>query len=82
MITKFSITPGVEAAETDFVHKVNFASCEGIFNMLAMNVYQDILVAVATAASGYPSILTARQAEQDAAGLDITFRQSLSGFPR
>ena len=81
VITKFSITPGVEAAETDFVHKVNFASCEGIFNMLAMNVYQDILVAVATAASGYPSILTARQAEQDAAGLDITFRQSLSGFP-
>lgn len=81
VITKFSIIPGVDAAETDFVHKVNFASCEGIFNMLAMNVYQDILVSVATAASGYPSILTARQAEQDAAGQDITFRQSLSGFP-
>ena len=81
VITKFSITPGVDAAETDFVHKVNFASCEGIFNMLAMNAYQDILVAVATNAGGYPSILTARQAEQDAAGKDITYRQSLSGFP-
>ena len=81
VITKFSITPGVDAAETEFVHKVNFASCEGIFNMLAMNAYQDILIAVATGAGGYPSILTARQAEQDAAGSAITYRQSLSGFP-
>ena len=81
VITKFSITPGVDAAETEFVHKVNFASCEGIFNMLAMNAYQDILIAVATSAGGYPGILTARQAEQDAAGTAITYRQSLSGFP-
>ncbi len=80
-ITKFSITPGVAAAETEFVHKVNFASCEGIFNILAMNMYQQILVAVATAASGYPSLLTAQQAGQEAAGELISYRHSLSGFP-
>lgn len=81
VITKFSITPGVAAAETEFVHKVNFASCEGIFNMLAMNMYQQILVATATATSGYPDLLTAPQAAQEAAGEEITYRHSLSGFP-
>ena len=81
VITKFSITVGVDGAETEFVHKVNFASSEGIFNMLAMNMYQQILVEAATTAGGYPDLLTAQQAEQEAAGEDITYRQSLSGFP-
>ena len=81
VITKFSITPGVAGAETEFVHKVNFASCEGIFNMLAMNMYQQILVATATATSGYPDLLTSQQAAQEAAGEAITCRHSLSGFP-
>lgn len=80
-VTKFSITPGLEEGETEFVHKVNFASCEKIFNMLTMNAYQDILLNVATAASGYPELLSAPQAAQEAEGKPITYRHSLSGFP-
>ncbi len=80
-ITKFSISPGVEMAETEFVHKVNFASSESIFNMLTMNEYHNVLLAAATAASGYPDLLSAPMAAQEAQGKPITYRHSLSGFP-
>ncbi len=80
-ITKFSISPGVEMAETEFVHKVNFASSESIFNILTMNEYHNVLLAAATAASGYPDLLSAPMAGQEAQGKPITYRHSLSGFP-
>lgn len=78
VITKYSITVGVADAEKQFVDKVNFASSEGISNILAMNAYQKILVG---AAVQYPNLLTPQQAAQQAEGKDITFRHSLSGFP-
>lgn len=78
VITKYSITPGVEAAEKEFVDKVNFASSEGISNILAMNAYQKILLG---ASAQYPGLLTPQQAKQQAEGQNITFRHSLSGFP-
>lgn len=77
-ITQYSITAGISGGETEFVDKVNFASSEGIFNILAANAYQQILLGVAPL---YPSVLTPMQAAQQAAGEEITFRQSLSGFP-
>lgn len=77
-ITDYSITEGIVGGETEFVDKVNFASSEGIFNILATNAFQNILLKVA---DQYPSILTPMQAAQQAAGEEITFRQSLSGFP-
>lgn len=77
-ITSYSITKGINEGEKEYVDKVNFASSEGIFNILAANAYQSILLGVARQ---YPSILTPMQAAQQAAGEDITFRQSLSGFP-
>ncbi len=77
-ITDYSITAGINGGETEFVDKVNFASSEGIFNILAANAYQKVLLGVA---AQYPSILTPMQAAQQAAGEEITFRQSLSGFP-
>ena len=42
LVKKYSITYGIDDKETKFVHKVNFASSEGIFNILAMNMYQQI----------------------------------------
>ena len=77
-ITKYSITVGVNAAEKEFVDKVNFASSEGISNILAMNAYQKILLG---ASAQYPGLLTPQQAQQQAEGKDITYRHSLSGFP-
>ena len=78
VITKYSITVGVADAEKQFVDKVNFASSEGISNILAMNAYQAILV---NASAQYPNLLTPQQAQQQAEGKDITYRHSLSGFP-
>lgn len=77
-ITGYSITGGVDMSAKEFVDKVNFASSEGIFNILAANAYQNILV---DTAQQYPDLLTKKQAAQQAAGLPVTFRQSLSGFP-
>ena len=78
VVTKYSITVGVDDAEKEFVDKVNFASSEGISNILAMNAYQKILLG---AAVQYPNLLTPPQAKQQAEGKPITFRHSLSGFP-
>lgn len=78
VITKYSITVGVADEETEFVDKVNFASSEGISNILAMNAYHKILIG---AAVQYPGLLTPMQAEQQAEGKDITYRHSISGFP-
>ena len=78
VITKYSITKGLEAGEKQFVDKVNFASSEGISNILAMNAYQKILL---NAAAQYPNLLTPQQAKQQAEGKEIIYRHSLSGFP-
>ncbi|MCC8038351.1 MAG: hypothetical protein LIP02_09515 [Bacteroidales bacterium] len=77
VITTYSITEGIEDGENQFVDKVNFASSEGIGNILAMNAYQKILLG---AASQYPNLLTPQQKEQLAVGT-VTYRHSLSGFP-
>ncbi len=77
-ITGYSITGGVAMKAKEFIDKVNFASSEGIFNILAANAYQNILLGTARQ---YPDLLTAKQAAQQAAGQPVTFRQSLSGFP-
>ena len=77
-ITGYSITSGVKMKAKEFVDKVNFASSEGIFNILAANAYQNILLGTA---QQYPELLTAQQAAQQAAGEPVTYRQSLSGFP-
>lgn len=77
-ITGYAITNGVELKAKEFVDKVNFASSEGIFNILCANAYQNILLGTA---QQYPELLTAKQAEQQAADKDVTYRQSLSGFP-
>ena len=77
-ITGYAITSGVKLKAKEFVDKVNFASSEGIFNILAANAYQNILLGTA---QQYPELLTAQQAAQQAAGKPVTYRQSLSGFP-
>lgn len=74
----YSITVGVETGEKEMVHKVNFASSEGIFNIHAMNMYQQILLACAKTNS---SLYTAFQKEQADKGETVTYRKSLSGFP-
>ena len=76
--TLYSITIGVETGEKEFVHKVNFASSEGIFNIHAMNMYQQILLACA---KSNESLYTAYQKEQADLGKAVTYRKSLSGFP-
>ena len=81
VVTKYSITIGLEAEETEFVHKVNFASCEKIFNMMGCENYHKIQVGVATSSGGNPDLLTKFQAEQQAEGREIIYRHSLSGFP-
>ena len=78
VITKYSITKGVEEGEKEFVDKVNFASSEGISNILAMNAYQKILLG---ASVQYPNLLTPQQAKQQAEGKPVSYRHSLSGFP-
>jgi hypothetical protein len=77
-ITGYAIANGVTASAQEFVDKVNFASSEGIFNILTANAYHNILLSTAKV---YPNLLTEKQAAQQAAGQDITYRQSLSGFP-
>lgn len=74
----YSITVGVETGEKEMVHKVNFASSEGIFNLHAMNVYQDILL---KCAKNNNALYTAFQKKQADEGKDVTYRKSLSGFP-
>ena len=78
-VEDYSITPGIDGGETEFVHKVNFASCEKIFNMLAANYYQTLTLACAN--GSFQSILSKFQQQQLDLGQDITFRKSLSGFP-
>lgn len=77
-ITSISIAEGVTEGGTEDVDKVNFASSEGIFNILAANAYQSIMRGVASA---YPSILTPMQASQHAESEGYAYRQSLAGFP-
>ena len=82
--TTYSITIGIvdsegnELGEKEMVHKVNFASSEGIFNIHAMNMFQQILLACA---KGNNALYTAFQKEQADKGETVTFRKSLSGFP-
>lgn len=82
--TTYSITVGIvdsegnELGEKEMVHKVNFASSEGIFNIHAMNMFQQILLACA---KGNNALYTAYQKEQADKGETVTFRKSLSGFP-
>lgn len=78
-VEEYSITPGIDGGETEFVHKVNFASCEKIFNMLTMNFYQHLTTACANGT--FQSILTKFMQQQSDLGNPITFRKSLSGFP-
>ncbi len=77
-ILSYSITAGIDGGETEFVDKVNFASSEGIGNILAMNMYHQILTG---AASQYPNVLTPPQKSELAARGRVTSRMSLSGFP-
>lgn len=77
-VAKYSITYGINDKEKKFVHKVNYASSEGIFNILAMNMYQQLTLATKDQIS---DLLSKQQFEQDSLGDDITFRKSLSGFP-
>lgn len=77
-VKKYSITVGINEGEKEMVHKVNFASSEGIFNIHAMNMYQQILLACAKSNT---SLYTTPQSEQEASGETITYRKSLSGFP-
>ena len=78
-VEEYSITPGIDGGETEFVHKVNFASCEKIFNMLTMNFYQHLTLACANGT--FQSLLTKFMQQQSDLGNPITFRKSLSGFP-
>lgn len=79
-IHSYSITPGIEDGETEMVDKVNFASSEGLFNIITAHLYHQALLGVSDA---YPGVLSPAQAQQKADGGTgaVTFRQSLSGFP-
>lgn len=79
-IHSYSITPGIDDGETELVDKVNFASSEGLFNIITAHLYQKLLLGVS---DSYPGVLSPAQAEQKAdGGLGaVTYRQSLSGFP-
>lgn len=77
-VQKYSITYGVNKGEKKFVHKVNFASSEGIFNILAMNMYQELTISTSHTVT---DLLSKQQQEQADAGHEVTFRKSLSGFP-
>lgn len=76
--TLYSITVGVATGEKEMVHKVNFASSEGIFNIHAMNMFQQILLACAKTNTDLYSAYQKKQAES---GENVTYRKSLSGFP-
>lgn len=77
-LTNISIAEGVAEGGKEDVDKVNFASSEGIFNILAANAYQTIMRGVAVSE---PSILTPMQAAQQAENGTYSYRQSLAGFP-
>lgn len=84
-ITGYSITPGVIGVFAEFVDKVNFASSEGIFNILAANLFHDIILATSAT---HRDLLTPMQEEQylgadgeSESVKNVTYRQSLSGFP-
>lgn len=77
-VTLYSITYGIEDAERKFVHKVNFASSEGIFNILAMNMYQKITDSVR---NDVDDLLSKQQQEQVNRDRRLIYRKSLSGFP-
>ena len=77
-VQKYSITYGIPKGEKKFVHKVNFASSEGIFNILAMTMYQELTI---SASHTIDDILSKQQQEQADSGHEVTFRKSLSGFP-
>lgn len=79
-IHSYSITPGIDDGETELVDKVNFASSEGLFNIITAHLYQKLLLGVSDL---YPGVLSPAQAQQKADGgvSAVTFRQSLSGFP-
>ena len=74
----YSITVGVETGEKEMVHKVNFASSEGIFNIHAVNMFQQILL---TCAKTNTELYSAFQKAQLDGGKTVTYRKSLSGFP-
>lgn len=76
VVTAYSITRGLSVGETDMVHKVNFASSEGIFNIHAMNLFNDLVLKLGKTNN---SLYTKFQLEQ--IGGDIIYRKSLSGFP-
>lgn len=75
--TSYSITAGIDKGEKEMVHKVNFASSEGIFNILAMNLFQEVLLACAKTNTDLYSSFQRVQAE---GSQPITYRKSLSGF--
>ena len=75
--TSYSITRGVAEGEKEMVHKVNFASSEGIFNILAMNLFQEILLGCAR---NDMDLYTSFQRAQAMQGKEVTFRKSLSGL--
>nr|DAM75102.1 MAG TPA: protein of unknown function DUF3988 [Caudoviricetes sp.] len=75
--TSYSITRGVAEGEKEMVHKVNFASSEGIFNVLAMNLFQEILLGCAR---NDMDLYTSFQRAQAMQGKEVTFRKSLSGL--
>lgn len=77
-ISDISIAEGVTEGGTEDVDKVNFASSEGIFNIMMANAYHSIMRGVATSE---PSILTPMQAAQQAESGSYSYRQSLAGFP-
>lgn len=76
-VTAYSITKGLNEGEQELVHKVNFASSEGIFNIHAMNMFQKILLACA---KNDDTLYTKFQKQQRDSFQDITYRKSLSGF--
>ena len=75
--TSYSITRGVAEGEKEMVHKVNFASSEGIFNVLAMNLFQEILLGCAR---NDMDLYTSFQRAQAMQGKEVTYRKSLSGL--
>lgn len=78
VVKAYSITKGISKGETELVHKVNFASSEGIFNIHAMNIFHKILLGCAKTNE---ELYTKFQKQQRDASEEITYRKSLSGFP-
>ena len=76
VVTAYSITKGLSNGETDMVHKVNFASSEGIFNIHAMNLFHELVLKLGKTNN---ELYTKFQLSQ--IGGDVVYRKSLSGFP-